>query len=279
MAEDGNTRIRGIAPDHCERDYSFGIMANPDDNRSPTKSDSKRRLSFGRMRRGSSKRNESGERRQKGEKQKSFRRIRGLLTGESRRERKARRAAARRARGLPDDESRAGDDDDSTIYGVDVQSAAGSESVKTPVTSPTSLLDSPVLKESSPVKPLQVILLLMDPVTRRFELLQLEFDSNKAVVNDILAQVPHSVTEDALREKEFVAICDRNGSELTSTALLNEFCKDEAEVFIGVPKGIPSKECARLARPILSDDKVLYMVRMSLQNLQMMLGFLFQLNQ
>ena len=58
---------------------------------------------------------------------------------------------------------------------------------------------------SAPPKPslptLQLVLLLMDPKTRRFELLQLEFDSDKARVSDILAQIPISVTEPLLENK------------------------------------------------------------------------------
>ena len=41
----------------------------------------------------------------------------------------------------------------------------------------------------STAKPLQIFVLLMDPTSRRFELLQLEFDANKATVGDIQHQI------------------------------------------------------------------------------------------
>lgn len=201
-------------------------------------------------------------------KPKSFRRIRGLITGQSRRERRARRAAEARAAGKPVSEHP--EDDEETVYGVDLQAAAAARETSPAKKPAASLLGNTggSADEEDEVAPpptpasesLQVILLLMDPVTRRFELLQLEFDSAKAIVQDVLLQVPHSVTEDALRKKDFVGICDRNGHELGKKMRLKQFCQGSAEIFVGIPKGLPAKECARLARPILGDDKVMEMV-------------------
>ena len=53
----------------------------------------------------------------------------------------------------------------------------------------------------------------MDPQTRRFELLQLEFDTNKASVADILQQIPISATEESLRTQTFDCVCDTDGKE------------------------------------------------------------------
>jgi hypothetical protein len=227
-------------------------------------------------------------------KAKSFRRIRGLLTGESRRKKKAEKLAAANA---AHDKSKStldknivnsddeGGDDESTIYGVQVDENA---SVATGVSSMrsgystnqqqnsvdnggsllpslsndsgqtadglTSILDS---KRSYILK---VVLLLMDPSSRRFELLQLEFDSLKALVSDVLAQIPISVTEAALREQNYIGICGVDAKEMTSGQLLSDFCVGN-EVLVAMPNNVAAKECVRLARPILSDEKVISMVR------------------
>jgi len=106
---------------------------------------------------------------------------------------------------------------------------------------------------------LQLVLLLMDPSTRRFELLQLEFDSVRARVVDILAQIPLSVTEEAIKKQEYEGVINETGKSMDPSARLVDFCK-EKQVLVALPAGLPVKECARLARPILADTQVLKMV-------------------
>jgi hypothetical protein len=119
---------------------------------------------------------------------------------------------------------------------------------------------NPMSSQPAPIPSLEVILLLMDPSTRRFELLQLEFDSDKARVSDILAQIPLSVTEEAIRKQEYNGVCDKNAKAQAEGTRLNEFCHG-MDVLVAIPKGISVEECSRLSRPILSDEKVLKMVR------------------
>ena len=84
----------------------------------------------------------------------------------------------------------------------------------------------------------------MDPDTRRFELLQLEFDSLRALVSDVLAQISVSVTEEALRLQTYTGITGRDGIEMTSSNLLAAFCKGN-EVLVAIPDGVTAKTCAR----------------------------------
>lgn len=205
-------------------------------------------------------------------KTKSFKRIRGLLSGESRRERKERRSKEKAATTAPaTTSSSAGgtappeSDDVATIYNVDVDERSVVTSVSSPVKAEEAKSSGDQAAPGSPdagKKPylLKVVLLLMDPDTRRFELLQLEFDSLKALVSDVLAQIPISVTEESLRLKSYTGITSRDGNEWSPEKLLANFCKGN-DILVAVPTGVPAKECARLARPILSDDKVVSMVR------------------
>jgi hypothetical protein len=199
-------------------------------------------------------------------KSKSFKRIRGLLKpGESRKERKARKAAEAAAKAdgaIPEG------DELSTIYGVDVEDRSvatqqtflkGGASVGVEGVGETKGGTEPT-DGSKKAYILKVVLLLMDPETRRFELLQLEFDSLKALVSDVLAQIPVSVTEEALRLQTYTGIAGKDGIEMAPSKLLATFCKGN-EVLVAIPQGVPAKECARLARPILSDEKVVNMVR------------------
>jgi hypothetical protein len=126
-----------------------------------------------------------------------------------------------------------------------------------------SLKDRLSLKAGSmPVKKpylLKVALLLMDPNTRRFELLQLQFDSLKALVSDALNQIPVSAKEESLRSQQYSGICGKSATLVASDRLLTTFC-DVNDVLVAVPTLLTAQECTRLAKPILSDDKVLSMV-------------------
>jgi len=181
-------------------------------------------------------------------KTKSFKRIRGLLSGKSRRERKAQQNKANNAASAPSTPTTAGDEQ-STVYNVDVED-------RSVVTAPSTAEPSYAEKKAYMLK---VVLLLMDPETRRFELLQLEFDSLKALVSDVLAQIPVSVTEEPLRKQTYTGICGRDGKEMSPEKLLSSFCKGN-DVLVAIPSSMPAKECARLARPILGDEKVVSMV-------------------
>lgn len=213
-------------------------------------------------------------------KNKKLKRIRGLLTGESRRERRAKKeaelaAAIEAGISPPVTQNTLEDDEQDTVYGVDVenQSAMGPLPSVLKQLLPDAEQDIHDIDEGDGDEPsfmtdddnsmnqlaLQVILLLMDPKTRRFELLQLEFDSNKAVVRDVLSQVPHSVTEEALRNQSYSGVCDRTGQELYYSTRLCDVCSG-SDVLIALPAAVDARECARLAKPILQDKNVIEMV-------------------
>lgn len=119
---------------------------------------------------------------------------------------------------------------------------------------------------SSPAKPIQVFVLLMDPTSRRFELLQLEFDANKATVGDIQNQIKHSATEKTLRDMVYDGVCDRTGVEMISSMKLLRFCNG-GDVVMAMPRGMTGKETAKLAKPILNDPKVENMASVTLHSL------------
>lgn len=109
---------------------------------------------------------------------------------------------------------------------------------------------------------LKIALLLVDAKTRRFELLQLEFDSDKALVSDALSQIPIHVTEKVLSSQTYTGVCGANGLERKKSVPLFDFCKGN-DVLVAIPSGTSAEECARLAKPILSDEKVIGMLSTS----------------
>jgi hypothetical protein len=223
----------------------------------------------------------------------SFKRIRGLLTGDSKRKNKdaSAKGASERAKtgqsskqsipvskrqpppppgpppvstsppALVEDASVksaafAGGDEESTVYGVDVDDRSAMMSQAD--ASSVSQVEQGFLSRAQSYL-LKVVLLLLDPETRRFELLQLEFDSNKAMVADVLAQIPLSLTEPPLRKISYSSICGSDGIERTSPTILSTFCQGN-DILVAVADSVTASECARLARPILSNDKVSSMV-------------------
>lgn len=153
--------------------------------------------------------------------------------------------------------------DDESVVGVAIdrgvpaagrkQNPSSAVSQSTPSVPSTPSASSAIT--SSLAKPIQVVLLLMDPSSRRFELLQLEFDSNKAMVSDVIRQIQSSATETTLRDMTYIGVCDIHGVEMIASMKLSKFCKGN-DVVMALPRGMSGRETAKLAGPILGDRKV-----------------------
>lgn len=162
--------------------------------------------------------------------------------------------------------------DDDSVVGISLDAPSGSATAST---TPMAGMSAPAAARSMPgggrnvsfsddapsgssapaAKPIRVVLLLMDPGSRRFELLQLEFDSSKAMVSDVLRQIQSSATEKSLRDLSFAGVCDHAGMEMISTMKLSKFCKGD-DVVMAIPTNMTGKDTAKLAGPILGDPKV-----------------------
>ena len=191
-----------------------------------------------------------------------LKRFKGFITGKTRKQKaEAKRAAKARA---PADSSSSSDsdsprklpegvpaEDDPTVFGADFDNQSVASSVAGSV-------------EDNNVDAINIVLLLMDPQTRRFELLQLEFDAQIAKVEDIFSQIPISATEPSLKNQTYVSICTPSGTEMDSSKELSEYVT-KAAVVIAVPEfpdGSNGVESAvKMAKPILSNPKVARMVR------------------
>ncbi len=145
--------------------------------------------------------------------------------------------------------------DDESVLSLALDNGANSTAAKSTAGGVPQLNNARRKPTDSTAKPLHLFVLLMDPTSRRFELLQLEFDANKATVGDIQHQIKNSATEKTLRDMVYDGVCDRTGVEMIASMKLLRFCNG-GDVVMAMPKGMTGKETAKLAKPILNDPKV-----------------------
>ena len=125
---------------------------------------------------------------------------------------------------------------------------------------------------------LDLVVLLMHPVSHRFELLQLEFDeASKAKISDLLAQIPLSVTESCLKDQLYDGILNQDSADpsapllLKSTKLIDAFGRklskpeDSAKpaikmVLVARPQGLSNEDALKMAKPIFSNKDISSMV-------------------
>jgi hypothetical protein len=143
-------------------------------------------------------------------------------------------------------------------------------------------------------QPLILVLILMDPQTRRFELLKLEFESpDRTTIQDVVSQIPYAASDEILRNQTYVGIGDLTGQELYRSTRLVDLTKatksnnkksapvvgeeaiirkfdnnDDDDVddsklnllLLGLPSGMDPYECAQSTLPIIQDEQVQQMV-------------------
>eukprot|EP00934_Nitzschia_sp_Nitz4_P001067 Nitzschia sp. Nitz4//scaffold211_size37880//14905//16146//NITZ4_007704-RA/size37880-augustus-gene-0.60-mRNA-1//-1//CDS//3329541973//1067//frame0 len=112
--------------------------------------------------------------------------------------------------------------------------------------------------------PISLVLLLVDPQTLRFELLQLEFESVQgAKVIDVLEQIKESITEPSIRKLDYQALVDRKGQSFAAKVNLAKAVSNRRhskDILVGLSTGFTPDQCGLLARPILGDAKVVSML-------------------
>ena len=197
--------------------------------------------------------------------------IRGFLSGKSRRERKEKKKEAKNgAESAAAKEGKAEGDDQSTVYNVNVDDGSLDTNKPATLAAEKGLLnedgeddeESDFFNEHDAASKkylLKLVLLLMDSKSRRFELMQLEFDSVLASVSDVLAQIPVAVTEGCLKEQNYNGISSCDGKEKKPEDVLVKFCKG-GDVMVAVADDMSAADSVKLASPILSDPKVVAMV-------------------
>jgi hypothetical protein len=114
-------------------------------------------------------------------------------------------------------------------------------------------------------EPVTLVILLLDPDSLRFELLQLELEKPSGLkVKDVLGQLEESITEPALQPLKFIALVDRAGGVNKPDAPLTKAMKHRQhpfkDILVGLVKGGNVEELFKRVRPILGDPNVGRMV-------------------
>jgi hypothetical protein len=148
------------------------------------------------------------------------------------------------------------DGDDHTVYSVNVETSSKMSAASQSTLESTAVPSTPIVGD-----PIHVILLVMDPKTRRFELLQLEFDSATSKVSEIFVQLAASATEPSLKSQTYEMLVNVKGDELVHSKSLAEYF-DSAGIVIAVPTTTVESGAiiARMANPILTNPRVHAMV-------------------
>jgi hypothetical protein len=121
------------------------------------------------------------------------------------------------------------------------------------------------LHEEPDEEPVTLVILLLDPDSLRFELLQLQLEKPSGLkVKDVLGQLEESITEPALQSLKFIALVDRAGGVNKPDAPLTKAMahrKDKfKDILVGLAKGSKVEELFKRVRPILGDPNVGRMV-------------------
>lgn len=166
------------------------------------------------------------------------------------------------------------DTDDISVYNVELDSVAPTVSTRTKESPPPAKKDVASTDDSTAEKttstrrasrgsPLDIVLLIMDGETRRFELIQLSFDAEIHTASDIVKQIAVNATESCLREQNYKAVCFVDGTLMKDDCTLKTYedhLKSDSGIVLAVPEGMTAEDCVRLSHPILHDESVIKMV-------------------
>mmetsp|Transcript_23302 Transcript_23302/g.35953 ORF Transcript_23302/g.35953 Transcript_23302/m.35953 type:complete len:456 (-) Transcript_23302:467-1834(-) len=107
------------------------------------------------------------------------------------------------------------------------------------------------------VKTSQILLLIMDPASRRFEVLQLDLDMEQAIVSDLLHQISESATDSVLQNVAYCGVCrPYSDTSLDASSWLQASGIQDDDVLIAIPRGMDLNRVHTLAEPILIDPHV-----------------------
>ena len=116
----------------------------------------------------------------------------------------------------------------------------------------------------------KIFLLLLQPESKIFELIQLIYNPNDTAVGDIIKMIPGNATEDALGSQEYIGLCRPKTQE---EMLDKELLASEAtpgvesarislgEILVAIPEGYTAKQVASLSKQILSNPKIIKLLK------------------
>jgi len=111
---------------------------------------------------------------------------------------------------------------------------------------------------------LKIFVLLLQPTSRTFELIQIVYNPLHTTIGDVLALIPENATEQELGSQIHRGFCrPMDGLEITDTTMLasgrrRSNCAriHKGEILVAIPEGHTGPDCVTLAQPILQNPKL-----------------------
>lgn len=123
---------------------------------------------------------------------------------------------------------------------------------------------SPVSSDVTDGASFKVFLLLIQPQSKIFEIIQLFYSPSHTIVHDILDLIPANATEPALGMQTYSGLCrpkDGRPINLDAMASASDGTNDcarivQGEILVAIPDRYSGPLCAKIAEPLLSNQKV-----------------------
>lgn len=118
----------------------------------------------------------------------------------------------------------------------------------------------------------KIFLLLLNPHAKIFELIQVIYAPSVTTVGDVLSMIPGNATEPALGSLSYIGLCrPKDGIEITDLQLMasGSHCKASCariilgEIMVAIPAGFTGETCAKLAVPILKNQRIQVLLKRS----------------
>lgn len=118
----------------------------------------------------------------------------------------------------------------------------------------------------------KVFVLLIQPKSKIFELIQIIYAPSKTTIGDILVMIPANSTEPALGAQAYAGLCrPKDGIEITDMNLMASSHNSEAkcakitlgEILVAIPVGYTGLQCSTISNPILANSKIRKLLRRS----------------
>jgi hypothetical protein len=116
----------------------------------------------------------------------------------------------------------------------------------------------------------KIFLLLLQPESKIFELIQLIYLPNDTTVGNIISMIPANATEQALGIQEYIGLCrPKTQEEIVDKELLaseTSYGVESAkitlgEILVAIPKGHTGPDVAALSKQILSNPKIVKLLK------------------
>lgn len=116
----------------------------------------------------------------------------------------------------------------------------------------------------------KIFLLLLQPKSKIFELIQLIYSPNDTTVGDILKMIPDNATEQALGSQDYIGLCrPKTQEELLDQELLASEARPGVEsalitlgeILVAIPQGFTGPDVAALSKQILANPKIVKLLK------------------